>query len=838
MTVAPSLGAKIKFDAVNHNASRIWKFYGTLAMKGEPSDERPHRMAACLLPDDAVPVPLKLLEDYAGAPGAEQFWQDALRGRKKGSTKVDHEGREKHKPGKGDYSTCDVVQLFEDKDMYRYAMREDGKHSVYCPWADEHSSTQHAQGSDTILWEPDPDGGDERQWPVFHCSHDACGEAGLDGKRTFDSVRKLWGNAEVDKYCKDKYDSFRSINQSMKEIAASQGSKAPPSPLTTPPKKTTKPVKSEGGNTPPEEPPPPTGQIAEPTEAGKRKQEEIKSNTKTFSPLVSYDHDSSDIPLVVRWRWLRWADRKLIKDERCWFWTGDPNPQPEEMLQFNFSDPAKTPAESTGTVGAGVDPANEVVPPTPSGAPPPMGDDGRLGLGGDSSNTPENVHANLVAILGTKFTYHISRDILMPPDAVRHSFPKLGNEWLKSTERRAVWKSDFIFDPTKPRFDPNNPDVLNRFTGFEPPEGEGIAPTLILEHMKYLCGGDEAAYEFVLKWHALQFQKIGTKMESALIFKGAHGTGKNMLFTRICNDLFGKYGTTITATQLASQYNDWASCKMYILANEVSTRRDRVDIQNKLKALITDEDMMINAKFKDNIPEKNFFNLVMFSNQSNPVTIEDGDRRYLVCEIPEAKDETYYGALGREINAGGIVGLYHYLMKMDLTGFTKHTKPPMTQSKADSIADRLPPHDKFFDRLKKNHVEMQFRELVHTGVIEKKALWRAFQLWKKHHGYKSDWCTTSVFCHRADRVLGQRRTINVQITKDNGAVVRTKRTYYILADVDPDAKLNGAEIHLSASHFEECVVANEFGNPPPPVETLNTAPNKDWEKDMKPKKED
>jgi hypothetical protein len=38
----------VDFDVKNFNAARIWKLYGTLARKGDPVPERPHRVARML----------------------------------------------------------------------------------------------------------------------------------------------------------------------------------------------------------------------------------------------------------------------------------------------------------------------------------------------------------------------------------------------------------------------------------------------------------------------------------------------------------------------------------------------------------------------------------------------------------------------------------------------------------------------------------------------------------------------------------------------------------------------------------------------------------------------
>jgi putative DNA primase/helicase len=63
----------VKIDTGIFNPSRIWKLYGTLARKGEDTEERPHRLAQVLTgPEEPEVVPVSLLEELAArapAPG-------------------------------------------------------------------------------------------------------------------------------------------------------------------------------------------------------------------------------------------------------------------------------------------------------------------------------------------------------------------------------------------------------------------------------------------------------------------------------------------------------------------------------------------------------------------------------------------------------------------------------------------------------------------------------------------------------------------------------------------------------------------------------------------------
>jgi hypothetical protein len=79
-----------------------------------------------------------------------------------------------YKPSAGGASPrwrdVDPVQAFADAGLYGRPLG-DGKHSVLCPWAQEHSRTRlDASAGDTVLWESGVRG------PVFRCSHAHCSQ--------------------------------------------------------------------------------------------------------------------------------------------------------------------------------------------------------------------------------------------------------------------------------------------------------------------------------------------------------------------------------------------------------------------------------------------------------------------------------------------------------------------------------------------------------------------------------------------------------------------------------------------------------------------------------------
>lgn len=168
--------AGVHFDTTVRNPSRIWRIYGRLNCKGQPTIDRPHRRAEIMLPAGAwQPVRAAVIEDTVRLFTPVVQNQDR---RPRPRTEF---------AGKGDYSTLDVVRWFEAHGHYRRAL-EPGKHAVRCPWEHEHSTTAGARDRGTVIWESSDSG-----WPTFHCSHNHC-----EGRKLIDVIA-LW--ADADSYC-------------------------------------------------------------------------------------------------------------------------------------------------------------------------------------------------------------------------------------------------------------------------------------------------------------------------------------------------------------------------------------------------------------------------------------------------------------------------------------------------------------------------------------------------------------------------------------------------------------------------------------------------------------
>lgn len=304
---------------------------------------------------------------------------------------------------------------------------------------------------------------------------------------------------------------------------------------------------------------------------------------------------------------------------------------------------------------------------------------------------------DFVLIYGTDTVYDTKMRMLLKVNHLRLAF---GSDyvkmWLAADTRRMIMPEQLVFDPCGK----SEPPAINLFEGLpiEPKAGD-CAP--ILELLQHLCAdsaeteeGVKAVMGWVLNWLALPLQRLGTKMRSALVFHGPQGAGKNLFF-EIVAAIYGRHALVVGQDQLESQFNDWASQRLFLIGDEVVARQELYHQKNKLKAFITGETIQINTKMMPLRTEANHINVVFLSNEPHPLALEEGDRRYLVVYTPPKRDDDLYRRVAACLAKGGAQAFHHHLLKRALDGFTEFDIPIMTRAKRDLIEMGLKPSERF-----------------------------------------------------------------------------------------------------------------------------------------------
>lgn len=302
-------------------------------------------------------------------------------------------------------------------------------------------------------------------------------------------------------------------------------------------------------------------------------------------------------------------------------------------------------------------------------------------------------------------------------------------EWKLHPMRHVVRLTEVGFDPTEK--DANI--TCNLWGGFptEPKQGQCGSLLSLLER---LCSGEEngmpgnkAIYEWVLKWLAYPIQHRGAKMRTALIFHGAQGAGKNLFFEAYAK-IFGRYGRIIGQAEIDDKFNDWASGKLFMIADEVVARQELFHIKNKIKALITGDSIRINPKNVAAHDERNHVNIVFLSNEKQPLVLEKDDRRFAVIWTPDQGHENYYADIAEEVASGGIAALHDYLVNLELGDFNEHSKPPMTRAKQDLIDINLDSSEQFIDEFLAGELDLPVCPCLSEHFYE------AYMHWCKRNG--------------------------------------------------------------------------------------------------------
>ena len=383
--------------------------------------------------------------------------------------------------------------------------------------------------------------------------------------------------------------------------------------------------------------------------------------------------------------------------------------------------------------------------------------------------------SDFTLIYGANDVYDSREHMMMTKDAAGFAFGEAFRKWREHPQRKTVKLSDVVFDPSCSA-DPET--TVNLFHGWQMQPAEGSCENII-ELAGFLCGIDNGSknaslvLDWLLKWIAYPLQNPGVKMRTSIIMHGDEGSGKNLFWEDVVRKIYGEYGGVIGSEQLEGQFNEWASKKLFIVADEVVTRAELRQTKGRLKKMITGTTLQINPKNVSSREEANHMNLVFLSNEIQPLVIDATDRRYLVIWTPQKREKDFYNAVSQEIKNGGIEAFYKYLMDLDLTGFNQYSDPPLTKAKNDLISMGLPAAARFFNEWSQGEIPLPFI----SCTVEQ--AYAAFTRWGTLNGEPSaKWTSKNTFSRefmRAAESKVQKRVMRYDV----GAKVKQGMVYLI-----------------------------------------------------------
>lgn len=392
----------------------------------------------------------------------------------------------------------------------------------------------------------------------------------------------------------------------------------------------------------------------------------------------------------------------------------------------------------------------------------------------------EDTLKNFVLIYGEDMVWDCRQRMLMKISSMRTivSNSDVMKFW-GGDARKWVLKKNIVFDPREmpsPAVSGETATV-NLFSGWkmQPKAGECIQILTLLGH---LCGSNVDQILWVMRWLAYPLRNRGAKMETSIIMHGDEGSGKNFFFEKVMKTIYGQYGYVIGNAQLESQFNDWASMKLFMVADEVVTRSELKHMKGKLKYLVSGDSIIVNPKGLPEHSEANHMNFVFLSNELQPLALDKTDRRYLVLWTPPALTREFYVDVAKEIANGGIEAFFHFLLyDLDIGDFDEHTKPIYNEAKDNLIEKSLTPPERFFREWSKGFLPLPF---ITCGATQ---LYEAFKVWCEKSG-ESRYISQTLFGTTIGRYASD--AMEKKLVKYDYASVVKQRWVFLVGERPPD----------------------------------------------------
>jgi hypothetical protein len=252
-------------------------------------------------------------------------------------------------------------------------------------------------------------------------------------------------------------------------------------------------------------------------------------------------------------------------------------------------------------------------------------------------------------------------------------------EWSTWARRRSY--RELVYQPGAPAM---HEGALNVWPGWgvQPRRGSVALFTELVNHL--WLGVKPEHLRWFLAWLAYPLQHPGTKLyTSVLLYSRAEGVGKSLVGESL-RRIYGENFIAIKAEHLHSSFNGWVRHKQFILGDEV-TGRDRKEDVDRLKNLITQEQVVINEKYQEPYTLIDRANYFLTTNRGDALMMGVDDRRNYVHQVTvDPLPEEFYIEYDVWYRSdAGAAALFYYLLNLDLAGFDPRAAAPRTAAKQE-----------------------------------------------------------------------------------------------------------------------------------------------------------
>ena len=253
----------------------------------------------------------------------------------------------------------------------------------------------------------------------------------------------------------------------------------------------------------------------------------------------------------------------------------------------------------------------------------------------------------------------------------RNSMVPWGEYWLNHPER-AEYRG-MVFLPGG-----EEEGYLNLWQGWgvEPVPGDSHAAYLEFV-WEVICSKDDDLYEYIISWLAHLVQRPQELPETALVFRGKEGIGKNTFVDPLFQIVGNEHSLLLSSLgQITGRFSGHLSNTLLVFCNESVWGGDK-SAQGVLKSMITDAIQPVEFKGKDLTMLRSFKRLIFATNETWAVPRGEDDRRYVITDVSSGRkgDYRYFKAVRDSLANGGVNALYHYLLKFNIEGWHPRNIP-------------------------------------------------------------------------------------------------------------------------------------------------------------------
>lgn len=183
----------------------------------------------------------------------------------------------------------------------------------------------------------------------------------------------------------------------------------------------------------------------------------------------------------------------------------------------------------------------------------------------------------------------------------------------------------------------------------------------------------------ILDYIAHLVQYPGKKILYMPIIKGLKGVGKSVLIEKIIMPVLGEQNVrAVKPKKVKQDFNAWQMNTQLIAFHELklgSTRKEKLELTEELKELITDNHMQASLKGVDDYDVRNNVNLFALTNHEDAIMITPDERRFFMVRSElQLQSIEYYNNLHAWLDDNP-EAIYHYFLYRDITDFNPHFLP-------------------------------------------------------------------------------------------------------------------------------------------------------------------